>query len=83
LNEFGLWRWRTGDADNPNSPVPLSSDEWGDDDALSEQSGYWELVRAESEEEILDELGMTFIQPDKRNFGFLLARNGQKRQKKV
>jgi DNA polymerase beta len=59
-------------------------DEWeGVDDARSEQRGYWELVRAESEEEILEELGMTFIQPEKRNFGFLLVWNGQKRQKKV
>ena len=79
LNEFGLWRWRTGNSENVNVLLPSSSvalDDGGD--PTSERRGYWELVRAETEEEILDELGMSYIEPDKRNFSFLFARNGRR-----
>ncbi|KAJ7256795.1 hypothetical protein B0H12DRAFT_483942 [Mycena haematopus] len=33
--------------------------------------GFWELVRAETEEEVLRELGMEYVEPTKRNFSSL------------
>ena len=79
LNEFGLWKWRTGNSENVNVLLPSSSVPLDDGGELApERRGYWELVRAETEEEILDELGMSYIEPDKRNFGFLFARNGRR-----
>lgn len=63
LNEFGLWRWR-GDAAE-------SAD--GEHEGESEK-GYWELVRAETEDEIMKEVGMDYIEPERRNFAFLNAK---------
>ncbi|KAF7985926.1 hypothetical protein HWV62_43846 [Athelia sp. TMB] len=61
LNEFGLWRWQSN-----GSGV----------DALSAETevGYWELVKADTEEDILAELGMEWIEPNKRNFSFVLGK---------
>lgn len=43
----------------------------GESQAMNMQRGFWELVRATTEEEILSELGMEYIEPEKRNFEFL------------
>jgi len=63
LNEFGLWRW------NANNRIPLE----GEVDENGETYGFWELVRAETEAEILRELGMEYIEPEKRNFSFVVG----------
>ena len=64
LNEFGLWRWQV------NGNGLEHSDDAGEDDG-----GFWELVRAESEEEILNELGMEYVEPEKRNFRFVVGKD--------
>lgn len=56
LNEYGLWKW--------NSTSTVESEE-------EPPSGYWELMRAETEEEILRELGFNYIDPTRRNFEYL------------
>lgn len=55
LNEFGLWRWNESEG----------TEEEGN------EGGFWELVRAETEEEVLRELGMEYIEPTKRNFALV------------
>jgi DNA polymerase beta len=73
LNEFGLWRWQ------PNGPG--ESEPEADEDGNAEQKGFWELVKADTEEDILAELGMDWIEPTKRNFGFVLGKQPKKRTK--
>jgi len=50
-----------------------------------EEKGYWELVKAETEEEILKELGMEWVEPEKRNFEFVVGKTsrGRGRPKKT
>ncbi|KAH7909820.1 hypothetical protein BJ138DRAFT_1154374 [Hygrophoropsis aurantiaca] len=59
LNEFGLWRWE-----------PEESTTEGDVTS-SNGKGYWAFLQGESESEIMRELGMEYVAPEKRNFGFL------------
>jgi DNA polymerase beta len=35
--------------------------------------GSWELLCSESEEEIMDHIGMAYVPPEKRNFAFLVG----------
>lgn len=56
LNEYGLWRW--------NSTSPVDSDQ-------DLATGYWELMRAETEEDILREIGFDYVDPTRRNFEYL------------
>ncbi|KAJ7780718.1 hypothetical protein DFH07DRAFT_793172 [Mycena maculata] len=62
LNEYGLWRWNENSEEN--------SEEEGKDDS----AGFWELVRAHTEEEVLRELGMEYVEPVKRNFSLVLGK---------
>ncbi|KAF8214937.1 hypothetical protein K438DRAFT_1659786 [Mycena galopus ATCC 62051] len=43
---------------------------WNDNEEEPAE-GFWELVRAETEEEVLKELGMDYVEPTKRNFSSL------------
>lgn len=65
LNEFGLWRWQTKDNDRAVSNPDASVDE---------DSGFWELARAETEEEILKVLGIEYVEPGRRNYEFVVGR---------
>lgn len=72
LNEFGLWRWQSngsGDDVETGAEVP--------------EKGYWELVKADTEEEILNELGMEFVEPTKRNFTFVVGKSKKPVRKRV
>lgn len=62
LNESGLWRFHPRNDDTS----PKSTD----DPATAE--GYWELVASETEDDIFNELDMSWIEPEKRNFSFLV-----------
>ncbi|KAJ7274211.1 hypothetical protein C8J57DRAFT_1314939 [Mycena rebaudengoi] len=48
-------------------------------DEKLEGGGFWELVRAETEEEVLRELGMEYVEPTKRNFSLVLGKGAVKR----
>ncbi|KAJ7486199.1 hypothetical protein B0H11DRAFT_1721942 [Mycena galericulata] len=39
-----------------------------------DDGGFWELVRADTEEEVLRELGMEYVEPVKRNFSLVLGK---------
>lgn len=60
LNEFGLWRW-----------VSSPGDSGGNEDA---REGHWERVPTSTEEDILQELGVEWIEPKRRGFAFLTAK---------
>lgn len=65
LNEHGLWRW----TDNRGSAPPDMADTEGGkaDRGASPDGGHWVLLRCASEEDIFRELGMAFVDPEKRN----------------
>lgn len=65
LNEFGLWRWQS-------NGLELAAD------GTETETGFWELVKADTEEKILEQLGMEWIEPTKRNFGNVLGKKPAK-----
>ncbi|KAJ7741289.1 hypothetical protein B0H16DRAFT_1464484 [Mycena metata] len=76
LSEFGLWRWNAEERDSDRDPQSSSSEDEG------EGRGFWELVRAETEEEVLAELGMDYIEPTKRNYASLMKGGSTKGRKR-
>lgn len=87
LNEFGLWRWVS------NGPLDVEADELGEAEANTEEQagetsdreprrGFWQLVRATTEEEIFEELGVDFVEPQRRNFAFITKRAALARTRK-
>jgi len=73
LNELGLWRWKE---------VPRAACDAEDaspSEARPSASGYWELLASRSEEDILEELGLDYVEPENRNFSFVVGRSRRKR----
>jgi DNA polymerase beta len=66
LNNHGLWSWHS----NGNPPEDASQG--------SGSSGHWRLLKSATEHDIFEELGMDFVEPEKRNFLFV---SGKRRQK--
>lgn len=48
------------------------SESIGAGDGEREDAGRWEMVAGESEEQVLTELGIDYIEPEKRNFAFIV-----------
>ncbi|KAF4581424.1 hypothetical protein EYR38_002750 [Pleurotus pulmonarius] len=72
LNEYGLWRWNceaSGSDTGPFDPEQL-------------RGGHWELIKTESEEDILLELGLDYVSPERRNYGFLVDTPAKKKRRK-
>ena len=69
LDEFGLWRWQANDI--------LAND------SATSANGFWELANSDTEEEILEELGMGYVPPEKRNFVFTVGRRSTKSRNKL
>ncbi|KAJ3535980.1 hypothetical protein NMY22_g6238 [Coprinellus aureogranulatus] len=69
LNEHGLWRWNpaTTPEDSPSSPPPETA---SDGDEATPQ-GFWGIVPTPTEADVFKELGMKYIPPEKRNWGFV------------
>ncbi|KAI0064124.1 Nucleotidyltransferase [Artomyces pyxidatus] len=67
LNEYGLWRFHHYD-----DPEALANTVAG---------GHWELVCGESEEGILEELDLGWIEPERRNFRFLSGKPSLSRKR--
>ena len=42
---------------------------------------HWEMLPSETEEQIFDELGVDFIEPEKRNHAFLTSKAGYMKTK--
>ncbi|KAL1741433.1 hypothetical protein HDZ31DRAFT_45470 [Schizophyllum fasciatum] len=78
LNEYGLWQWMQS-AKPPSAGAATDADSVQDtssspSDAASDStssSGFWRLIRAETEEAIMRELGMDFVEPTRRNFAYV------------
>jgi DNA polymerase beta len=82
LNEFGLWRWQSSIGSVGASGVlDINENDSGELDAEDsiEQKGFWELIRADTEEDILAELDMEWVEPTKRNFSFVLGKQTKKK----
>ena len=73
LNEYGLWRFQ---------PSSGSEGKTANETARAHEDGHWELVASETEEAILDELNTPWVEPEKRNFSFLMADSGKKRARR-
>ena len=72
FNEHGLWKWNLNDV----LPPPCTSEE--EDNGESLEKGYWSLVKSSSEEDLFEELGLDFIEPEKRNFSFVSGKRIRK-----
>lgn len=77
LNEYGLWRWNH-EASSGSDMGPLDSEQ-SDHELVG---GHWELIKTESEEDILLELGLDYVSPERRNYGFLVDTPGKKKRGK-
>lgn len=80
LDEFGLWRREENGSKSSSSTTARSPSDSGiDHEALPESTstskGRWLLLAGETEESIFRELGKPYIEPTKRNFGFLRPEN--------
>lgn len=82
LNEFGLWKWvpntpphaeeQKAKADSVAVEEPEADAEIAEETEEGKRpSGFWQLTQARTEEEIFEELGFDFIEPNRRNFAFL------------
>ena len=79
LDEYGLWKWNTprgSSAETPEGPSPsvegsVSPEPVETPDEEATPDGYWGLVTTSTEEDVFKELGMRYIPPEKRNWGFV------------
>lgn len=76
LNELGLWRWK--EVPRPAGVAP-SEESSPNGESKPCTTGYWELLASRSEEDILEELGLDYVEPEKRNFSFVVGRSRGKR----
>jgi DNA polymerase beta len=67
LDNHGLWSWHSNDNDSLEDKGPSST-------------GHWRLVKSATENDIFEELGMDFIEPEKRNFLFV---SGKRRRNMI
>ncbi|KAJ8464078.1 hypothetical protein ONZ45_g17362 [Pleurotus djamor] len=80
LNEYGLWRWKplsNGVTHNSEDGV---DDELGSPLSIPNGQGHWQLIKAETEESILSELGMDYVHPSMRNYEFILDKPSKKKR---
>lgn len=40
----------------------------------NQDDGRWELVASKTEQEILEELGLEYVEPDRRNFEYVISK---------
>ena len=72
LNEFGLWKWVSNNFPSiEKEETDAHAEEAAATSEATEPSGFWQLMRATTEEEIFERLGMDFIEPQRRNFAFV------------
>ena len=71
LNEFGLWRWVSDNFQGTEETEGAAETEEAEE---NKRSGYWQLIRVTTEEEIFERLGMDFVEPHRRNFAFINQR---------
>ncbi|TFK70959.1 Nucleotidyltransferase [Pluteus cervinus] len=84
LDEYGLWRWnsRNGNSGEPDVPVaPEASDDRAtlEEEEDTVERGHWKLMRTHTEEEILVELGLDWVPPERRNLAYLSDKSKSKK----
>ena len=68
LNEYGLWQFHSND-DSLYAAEVYKTPGKRTKRLLSQlTNGYWELLPSDTEEQILDHLGLPYVEPDMRNF---------------
>ncbi|TFK24377.1 Nucleotidyltransferase [Coprinopsis marcescibilis] len=65
FDEFGLWKW------NHQEPEPCTIENAIADPSTLSKRGFWSLLKADDEQDIFDTLGLPYVDPTRRNFGFL------------
>ncbi|KAL1676916.1 hypothetical protein EV122DRAFT_215369 [Schizophyllum commune] len=75
LNEYGLWKWlqteSSSDISEADSAASTSFSPPFSESPFDVDSGFWRLLRADTEEAIMRELGMEYVEPLKRNFSYV------------
>ncbi|KJA21213.1 hypothetical protein HYPSUDRAFT_140979 [Hypholoma sublateritium FD-334 SS-4] len=64
LNAHGLWRWTASRGSAPPDGDVAGA---GGDDGAPHDGGHWVLLRCATEEDIFRELGMAFVDPERRS----------------
>ncbi|EJC98074.1 Nucleotidyltransferase [Fomitiporia mediterranea MF3/22] len=78
LNEFGLWKFCP--QSSPETETENTSSSKNSENVTgsnSDAEGRWELVASSTEKEILDELGVEYVGPERRNFTFVVSKSKQ------
>lgn len=80
LNEYGLWRH----CRSPGSSLDNSAEPNGVTNGKSAgaEEGRWELIVSRTEQEIFDELGIDYVEPERRNFSFIATKQKVNKLKK-
>ncbi|KAF8798919.1 Nucleotidyltransferase [Phlegmacium glaucopus] len=68
LNNHGLWSWHSNDNGSLEDAF----------DGSGSSSGHWRLVKSATEHDVFEELGLDFIEPEKRSFLFVSGRRKRK-----
>lgn len=74
LNEYGLWKWNTSQPPSLENPetAPISpSDEADASEDAAAPEGFWGLVPTPTEADVFKELGVRYVPPERRNWGFV------------
>lgn len=79
LNEYGLWRHCRSSESSYNSTEP---NEVTNGKSAGAEEGRWELIASRTEQEIFDELGIDYVEPERRNFSFIATKQKVNKQKK-
>jgi DNA polymerase beta len=75
LDEFGLWKWRSVESAESTEEQPTPAATEGQDPENT--GGYWELLKVSTEEDIFSLLDMEYVEPHRRNFGYLKTAKGR------
>ncbi|TFK52335.1 hypothetical protein OE88DRAFT_1644046 [Heliocybe sulcata] len=79
LSEYGLWRWvwsfSPSSSSNSTATTTSQPSEEIDSDSITDEldEGVWEWVDVKREDELLEKLGMAWVEPSKRNFEFIMG----------
>ncbi|KAF8333392.1 hypothetical protein F5887DRAFT_679795 [Amanita rubescens] len=69
LDEFGLWKWRSVESAESMEEQHTPAATEGQDPENT--GGYWELLKVSTEKDIFSLLDMEYVEPHRRNFGYL------------
>ena len=69
LDEFGLWKWHSVESAESTEEQNTPATTEGQDPEKT--GGYWELLKVSTEEDIFALLDMEYVEPHRRNFGYL------------